>query len=57
MPFHPHLIVRSSSPRKIRDMEDLTRFGLALLSVPVTVVASGILLGLIGRWITRRREH
>jgi hypothetical protein len=38
-------------------MEDLTRFGLALLSVPVTVVASGILLGLIGRWITRRREH
>ena len=32
-------------------MEDLTRFGLALLSAPIVVVASGVLLGLIGRWI------
>jgi hypothetical protein len=36
-------------------MEDLTRFGLALLSVPVVVVTSGALLGLIGRWISGRR--
>jgi hypothetical protein len=36
-------------------MEDMTRFGLALLSVPVTVVISGVLLGLIGRWISGRR--
>jgi hypothetical protein len=38
------------------DMEDLTRFGLALLSVPVVIVAGGVLLGLIGRWATRRRD-
>jgi len=36
-------------------MEDMTRFGLALLSVPVTVVISGVLIGLIGRWISDRR--
>jgi len=36
-------------------MEDLTRFGLALLSAPIVVVASGVLLGLIGRWIKGRR--
>jgi hypothetical protein len=36
-------------------MEDLTRFGLALLSVPIAVVAGGVLLGLIGRWISSRR--
>jgi len=35
-------------------MEDLTRLGLALLSVPVAVVASGVVLGFCGRWITRR---
>ena len=35
-------------------MEDLTRLGLALLSVPVVVVASGVVLGLCARWITRR---
>jgi hypothetical protein len=34
-------------------MEDLTRFGLALLSAPVVVVASGVVIGLIGRWISR----
>jgi hypothetical protein len=38
------------------DMEDLTRFGLALLGVPVTVVAAGVLLGLFGRWISGRRD-
>jgi hypothetical protein len=37
-------------------MEDLTRFGLALLSVPVVVVASGVLIGLFGRVLTRRRS-
>jgi hypothetical protein len=37
-------------------MEDLTRFGLALLSVPVTVVASGVLIGLIGRLIAKHRR-
>jgi hypothetical protein len=37
-------------------MEDLTRFGLALLSVPVVVVGGGLLLGLIGRWATQRRR-
>jgi hypothetical protein len=36
-------------------MEDLTRFGLALLSVPVTVAVAGVLLGLVGRWISGRR--
>jgi hypothetical protein len=36
-------------------MEDLTRFGLTLLSVPVAVVTGGVILGLIGRWITGRR--
>jgi len=37
-------------------MEDLTRFGLALLSVPIIVVASGVVLGLIGRCIRRHRH-
>lgn len=36
-------------------MEDLTRFGLLLISVPIVVFACGILLGLIGRWISRGR--
>jgi len=36
-------------------MEDMTRFGLALLSVPVTVVIGGVLIGLIGRWISSHR--
>jgi len=37
-------------------MEDLTRFGLALLSVPVVIVSGGVLLGLIGRWLTGHRR-
>jgi hypothetical protein len=36
-------------------MQDSTRFVLALLSVPATVAIFGVLLGLIGRWITARR--
>jgi len=35
-------------------MEDLTRFGLALLSVPAAVVTCGLLLGLVARRVTRR---
>jgi len=53
--FHPSLIVRSCSRRTLEGMEDLTRFGLTLLSVPVAVVTGGVILGLIGRWITGRR--
>jgi hypothetical protein len=37
-------------------MTDLTRFGLALLSAPVVVVASGVVIGVIGRFVTRRRR-
>jgi hypothetical protein len=37
-------------------MEDMTRFGLAVLSVPIVVVTSGVLMGLIGRWILGRRN-
>jgi hypothetical protein len=36
-------------------MEDMTRFGLALVSVPIAVVISGVVIGLIGRWIVGRR--
>ncbi len=32
-------------------MEDLTRFGLVLISIPVAVVAGGLVLGLVGRWV------
>jgi hypothetical protein len=36
-------------------MEDLTRFGMFLLSAPVVIVAGGVVLGLIGRYVTGRR--
>jgi len=36
-------------------VEDLTRFGLLLLSAPIVVGAGGVLIGLIGRWISGRR--
>jgi len=36
-------------------VEDLTRFGLVLISIPVAVVAGGLVLGLVGRWVTSRR--
>ncbi len=36
-------------------MEDLTRFGIFLLSAPVVIVAGGVVLGLIGRYVTGRR--
>lgn len=35
-------------------MTDLERLGLALVGFAVAVVAAGVLLGLIGAWITRR---
>ncbi len=38
------------------DMTDLERLGLALVGFPVAVVAAGVLLGLIGAWITRGRR-
>jgi len=36
-------------------MEDLTRFALFLLSAPVVIVAGGVVIGLIGRYVTGRR--
>jgi hypothetical protein len=36
-------------------MEDMARFGLALVSVPVAVIIGGVVIGLIGRWIAGRR--
>lgn len=36
-------------------MTDLERLGLALVGFAVAVVAAGVLLGLIGGWITKRR--
>jgi len=36
-------------------VEDLTRFGLLLLNAPIMVGAGGVLIGLIGRWISGRR--
>ena len=37
-------------------MTDLVRFGMFVVGFPVVVFASGIVLGLIGRTVTRRRE-
>ena len=37
-------------------MTDLERLGLALVGFAVAVVAAGVLLGLIGAWITRGRR-
>jgi hypothetical protein len=36
-------------------MEDLTRFGLFLLTAPVLIATGGVVLGLIGRYVTGRR--
>jgi hypothetical protein len=36
-------------------MEDLTRFALFLLGAPVVIVTGGVVLGLIGRYVTGRR--
>ena len=53
-PFpHPR---RVGSPRGgDTTMEDLTRFGLFLLSAPVVIVTGGVVIGLIGRYVTGRR--
>ena len=37
-------------------MTDLTRLGLALIGFAVAIVAAGIVLGLIGASITKRRR-
>lgn len=37
-------------------MTDITRLALFLVGFPVAVVAGGVLLGLIGAKITRRRR-
>lgn len=37
-------------------MTDLQRFGFALIGFAVAVVGSGVLLGCIGAWITKRRR-
>jgi hypothetical protein len=36
-------------------MNDLERFGLALVGFAVAVIVAGVLLGLIGAWIKRGR--
>jgi hypothetical protein len=37
-------------------MTDLERLGLALVGFAVAVVAGGLLLGLVGAWITKSRR-
>ncbi len=37
-------------------MTDLERLGLGLVGFAVAVMASGVLLGLIGAWINKRRN-
>ena len=37
-------------------MTDLERLGLGLVAFAVAVVASGVLLGLVGVWINKRRD-
>ena len=38
-------------------MTDLERLGLGLIGFAVAVVAGGVLLGLIGAWINKRRDE
>ncbi len=38
-------------------MTDTMRFGLLLVATPSVVVVCGILLGLIGKWLTRSAEQ
>ena len=38
------------------NMTDLERLGLGLVGFAVAVMASGVLLGLIGAWINKRRN-
>lgn len=35
-------------------MEDLTRLGIALLSVPAAIIIGGVVIGLIARGLSRR---
>jgi len=36
-------------------MTDLERLGLALVGFPLAVVVGGVLLGLIGAWVTKAK--
>ena len=45
----------NSGERTIDAMTDLQRFGLALIGFAVAVVVCGVLLGLVGSWITKKR--
>jgi hypothetical protein len=38
-------------------MTDLVRLGLGLIGFALAVVAGGVLLGLIGVWIAKRRNE
>jgi len=53
---HLHFIGCSSGRRSVTGVEDLTRLGLLLISAPIAVVAGGVLLGVIGRWISGHRD-
>jgi hypothetical protein len=37
-------------------MTDLERLGLALVGFAIVVVVGGVLLGLVGAWITKRHR-
>jgi hypothetical protein len=37
-------------------MDDLARFGMFLVGFPIAVVAAGLVLGLVGRWVTNHRR-
>jgi hypothetical protein len=37
-------------------MDDGTRFAVAILSVPVAIFSAGVVLGLLGRWLTARQR-
>jgi len=53
-----NLIVLSSERRTVVPgdvVQDATRFALFLISAPVVVVTSGVVIGLVGRWITGHR--
>ena len=50
---HPRGV--GSRPGRHTVMEDLTRFALFLLSAPVVIVTGGVVIGLIGRYVTGRR--
>ena len=38
-------------------MTDLERLGIALVGFAIIITVGGVLLGLVGAWITKRRDH